>query len=100
MKKLDILFVLLVCLDVHPTCARNSPKPITTGSQAPSHGIYERMILFPIERVESIGEGGESDGIESEFGEVGTDVDSVVSETMPLAGQYPLFRGIEDSIPS
>jgi len=41
--------------------------------------------MFPIKRVESIRESGERDGVEGEFGEVGTDIHSIVSETMPLA---------------
>ena len=100
MKKLDILFVLLVCFDIHPTCSRNPPEPITTGSQASGHCVHKRMILFTIEGVESIREGGECDGVEGEFGEICADVDAVVSESMPLVGQYPLFEGSEGDIPS
>jgi hypothetical protein len=58
------------------------------------------MVLFTIERVESIREGGERDSVEGKFGEVGTDIDSVVSESMPLHGQHPLFRGSGGDIPS
>jgi hypothetical protein len=84
MKKLNILFVLLVCLHIHPTRPRDPPEPITTSSQTPSHCIHKRMILFTVEGIESIRESGERDGIEGEFGEIGADVDTVVPESMPL----------------
>jgi hypothetical protein len=100
-KKLNILFVLLVGLDIHPTRPRDPPEPITTSSQTPSHRIHERVILFTVERVESIREGGECDGVEGEFGEICADVDSIVPESMPLLRQHPLSEKSErGNIPS
>lgn len=45
------------------------------------------MILFSIERVESVRESRKGDGVECEFGKICTDIDTILSEPTPLTGQ-------------
>jgi hypothetical protein len=59
------------------------------------------MVLFTVEGIETIREGGKGYGVESKFGEVGTNVDAIVTKAMPLPCQHSsLSLGKEIDLPS
>lgn len=53
-QKLDILLVLFVCLDVHPSSPWDPPEPIRARAQTARHGADEGMVLLRVERVEAV----------------------------------------------